>query len=292
MIWRCTMFINGSVDGWSESLYHLDSGNRAPAVAGAFESIISKRVRFLGAPYRVVAYRITAYSTNIGGRPSGRLKYFVRKLFPTPINSFGAEPGNVGCEIGMVDQTLAVSTRLTFGAPPDDCVNTGGEVNRAIVPAGAPASFGTMVDDYVAALASNVAPAPNWGWAAVGVPQDRDVGGFTWDTTGRLVIAPMAPFVAPIVSGVTYPARIRGVNGRKSSLNGPLNVTVSDTGALVSTVAIGQVLSHVGGSVKVYPPVRNYTQYGDGTLALQSVKHVRGRPFGISRGRAPVRPRA
>lgn len=292
MIWRCTMFINGSVDGWSESVYHQDSQNRAAAVAGAFETIIQKRARFLGAPYQVVAYKITAYSTNAGARPSGRLRYFVRKQFPSPMNSFGAEPGNVGCEVVMTDQTLDLSTRLTFGAPPDDCVNTGGIVNRAITPAGAPASFGTMVDDYVNALSSVVAPAPNWGWTAVGVPQDRDIGAFTWDTTGRLVIAPTAPFIAPILQGPIYPARIRGVNGRKSSLNGPLNVIISDTGALVSTVAIGQTLSHVGGKVKVYVPVRSYTQYGSGVLALQSVKHVRGRPFGISRGRAPVRPRA
>ncbi len=292
MIWRCTMYINGSVDGWSESVYHQDSQNRAAAVAGAFEVIINKRVKFLGAPYRVVAYKITAYSTNAGERPSGRLRYFVRKNFPSPLNSFGAEPGNVGCEIVMVDQTLALSTNLTFGAPPDDCIDTGGLVNRAVTPLGAVANFGTMVDDYVNALASNVAPAPNWGWAAVGVPQDRDIATFTSDTQGRLSLTFTVPFAAPFVANQTYPARIRRVNKGKSNLNGPLLMTLLPTGALLSTEAIALGMANTGGSVKLYPPVRSYTQYGGGTLALQTTKHVRGRPFGISRGRRPVRPRA
>lgn len=291
MIWRCTMFINGSVDGWSESVYHRDSQANAAAVAGAFEFIINKRVRFLGAPYQVVAYKISAYSTNTGARPAQRSKYFVRKSFPSPANTFGAEPGNVGCEIIMVDQTLISSTRLTFGAPPDDCVNVGGRVDRAVVPVGAPANFGQMVDDYVLAL-SSVTTTPDWGWAAVGTPQDRDITAITALVSGQITIALSAPLIPPITVLQTYPARIRRVNRGKSNLNGPLLVSVSDLSLLESLEAIALGPSNVGGAIKVYPPVRTYTQYGSGTLALQTVKHVRGRPFGISRGRRPVRPRA
>jgi len=292
MIWRCSMYINGLVDGWTESVYHRDSQNNAAQVAGAFETIIAKRVRFLGAPYQVVAYKITSYSTNAGARPAIRSKYFVRKNFPTPQNTFGAEPGNVGCEVVMQDQAFAVSTRLTFGAPPDECVNIGGQVNRAVVPTGAPANFGSMVDDYAAALASTTS-APDWGWAAVGTPQDRGITSFTPLPSGQIAITLDNPLIAPIIVQAVYPARIRGVNRGKSNLNGPLLVSTTNLTTIGSEEAIAVGPSNVGGRIKVYPPVRTYTQYGPGgVLALQSVKHVRGRPFGISRGRRPVRPRA
>lgn len=292
MIWRCTMYINGDVDGWSESVYHRDGQNRAAAVGPAFEQIIAKRVRFLGAPYKVVAYKISAYSTNAGARPAQPAKYFTRKQFPTPGNSFSAEPGNVGCEINMVDQTLAISTRLTFGAPPDDCVNIGGRVDPAVTPLGAPANFGTMVADYVNLLSSNVPPVPDWGWSAVGSPQDRKIDLIVANLAGQIVLTPAAPNLVGLTPGTVYPARIRRINNGKSNLNGPLNVIYNADNTLLSSVGIALGASHIGGFVKVYVPVRQYNQYGGGDLALQSVKHVRGRPFGISRGRRPVKARA
>lgn len=286
MIWKCQCFINGPTQGWSEEVLHADAQTNPANVAGAYELILTKRAAMLGAPYQIVAYRISAYANDDGSRPAIRKKYFRRKLFPsTPNLGMPAEPGNVGVAIQFYDSTGQHSTRYVIGGPPDDAVTLGGQVNLA------GAGFGAAASEFITSLTSTTGPAPFWGWGRVGEPVESRIASITNDATGRLVITCADP-LGGLAVGESYPARISQVNKGKSTLNGPLMVTMTAGAVLTSHQAIAFLPPVIGGIVKVYAPLRIYTQYATGDVVMNTVKHRRGRPFGQGRGRSSVRPRA
>lgn len=290
MIWKCVMFFDGQSQGWSEELFHRDSQSSANLVAPAFEVQILKRCAFLGTPFRVMAYRISAYATNAGAIPVNRAHFFLRKDFPggAGYNVGPAEPGNVGISAVMSDIANATSTRIVCGAPPDQTVTDGGRIDWAA------GGVGGLFDAYLAGLGATTGPSPDWGWGAVGLPVAISLkdAAINTDTQGRLTIAPLV-IPGSIVAGEYYPARISGVNKGKSAANGQLLIGANEgrTG-LVSKETIAVIpVPGTGGQIKVYTQLRTYTQYGTGLKQGYSTKHRRGRPFGLSRGRQKARPR-
>ncbi len=296
MIWRLVYWVNGGTQGWSESTFWSDNQNNPSAFKNQVEALLAKRATMLGNPFQIVAYRVTAYSTNAGARPPGRLKFFKRGAWPNPVNAlFGAEPGNVGVALQMFDQTGGKTTQFTLGGPPDPALDVGGGVVLG------QANFGVNADAFISQLtAAGGTGNDQWGWAQVGTPFTSDLASIlNVSVTGIVTFATADAIPGTFVHGVKYPGRIAGVNSGRSSFNGQLLVrVVTYTGGPAPVEAwqtvkpIAFAGAPIGGHISVYPELRQFVRYNSGNVVLQSVKHRRGKPFGLSRGRKPARARA
>lgn len=291
MIYNVTFGFAGLSTGWSET--HAVSNvseNPQDLVADAI-AVAQKRVTFLGREFAIVAIRVSKYS-NDGAtlRVKGRFPY--KQVFKNPIQTLAqaAEPAVVALNItGITNAQLAApqfvaNTNRTYcGAPPDDAVNNGGIVDPS--KAGLDANFNQW---------ATLLTTKRYGWLVQKLIVDLEIDSISQNANGTVEFVtktPIVPPTEPLVIGQTYPAYARGINQRRSPLNGQLQLRYMAANTFQTKATIGLALAQAGGNVKLYAPISPWVGYAGLILNLEVAKHQRGLPFGFTRGRAPNRVR-
>lgn len=291
MIYNVTFGFAGLSTGWSET--HAVSNvseNPQDLIADAIQ-VAQKRVTFLGREFSIVALRVSKYS-NDGATVRTKGRFPLKQTFKNPVQlkEQAAEPAVVALNItGVTNPQLAppafvANTNRTYcGAPPDDAVSNGGIVDPSKV--GLDANFNQW---------KTLLTTKRYGWLAQKLIVDLEIDSISQEANGtvRLVTkTAIVPPTEPLVLGTVYPCYVRGVNQRRSPLNGQLQLRYVAVNTWTTTAVIGLGLAQAGGNVKVYAPISPWVGYADLILNGEVAKHQRGLPFGFTRGRAPNRVR-
>jgi len=280
-IYRALLGFAGNNQGWTEIHQLRSTETRPRLLKSLMQSMAQKRADFLGTPYAVNAFRVSAYLNDDGTR-APRASFFIRQTFTTstPPSSKPAEPGDVAL-IARGTTTDKGNQNTTFwGAPPDAAVDRGGNVILGN------ANLQTDTDNYIGFLIAN-----GFGWGESGAPADNEIKTITQNIDGTVTFQFKANVLLPAQHTIYYPARVRGINKGHSPLCGACNVTVIDADKVRTQEVIAFSTSQVGGFVKIYPQLRQFLPYFAIDVELIVGNHKRGRPFGSTRGRAPARVR-
>jgi len=285
MIFNVTFGFEGKGVGWSESHAMKMATEDPEVVKTAAIAIAEKRVMFLGREFTLNVIRVSAYSNDAG---TERVKGVAlsEKGWANPIQTvaMAAEPAVVALKvIGTTSATLAPaafkwnSNRTYCGAPPDPCVDNGGDVDENKSNLGA--NFGQWRSLMLI----------NCGWLVSSMIADRDITAITQLASGKVEITFAGGVIGGMVDGLVYPIRVRQVNGSHSPMNSAWNAKYVAPNKLVTQEVIGLALAQEGGAVKIYHRIRPFAGFANLVLAGKTAKHQRGRPFGSIRGRAPNR---
>lgn len=285
-IYRVTFGFEGLGKGWSET-HAARSASEAPqTLIPTAIGVAQKRVTFLGREFAINAIRISKYSDN-GGTVRQRGVFPLKQRFMNPVQNLSqaAEPAVVAL-IGFGRTNVATApagfdanTNRTFlGAPPDDAVNNGGDVDPA------KANLGANYAQWAAAMV-----AADYGWLAASRLADLTIETISQNINGTVRITVLAPVPGTVVVGGQYTARARRVNGSNSPINGPLILRYVAPLTFDTQEVIGLALAQEGGFVRVYAPIQPFIPFIAIDLQLETAKHQRGRPFGSIPGRARKR---
>lgn len=286
MIYRVTFGFEGLGVGWSETHACRNASQNPVDVAPAAVNVAQKRVTFLGREFSINAIRISRYSDD-GATARQRGVYLIKQRFSNPIQTVAqaAEPASVALLArGITAAQLAppdfvANQNQTFlGAPPDDAVNNGGDVDLG------KANLGANFTQWAAAIVGVGTP---FGWLVSSTLTQVDLLDITATGSGQVMFTTSAPVGLTI--GKTYTARIRRVNGGVSPLNGQIIVKYTAANTFLSQEIIGLALTQVGGVMRVYAPISPFAAYANIFPELTTAKHKRGRPFGFTPGRARKR---
>lgn len=285
-IYNTTMFFAGRGEGWSET-HQLSTGFTTPIECfPIMQALAAARANLLGLPYNIIGFRVSAYTIDGLTRAPRSIKSSRQVFVQSPQCMTGqAEPGPVA--LLMQGATApGTQTNISFlGAPADDAVTAGGQVQRG------QANLGGNFNSYAQLL---LAPGAGsvFGWGKSNSGDPININSITANVNGtvRFVLNNAAAFVAPFAK--QFPARCSGINGGKSLLNGALNVVSVNATSCDSTEMIAFTVDQINGKMRLYPVIRPFTPYRDLSLADYVGNHKRGRPFGSRRGRAPKRIRA
>lgn len=288
MFYRLQMAINGIQWGWWETHFFTSTITVPNQFDQMLGQIAQLRANMLGAPFAVVYARVSQYSADNTTRTQRGTYGIKLNLTDATGLSGAAEPGTVALLVKGFAANLNIWDQFWLGAPPDGAVDQGGRVvlgNNGL---------GPNFTKYANFLTGNNQFGINFGWGAVGSPQDYVIQSFTQNAgDGTVNIVTSQNIVGyPASNIVFWPARIRGVNRGRSVLNG--YCTVQQVGVktfqTLEQISFGAISSV--GKIKVYPPVRTFTPYN--LLIPQPIvgEHRRGRPIGFTRGRAPAKVRA
>lgn len=289
MIYRLTFGFAGQNQGWAET-HALRRGETDPAaLLPLLSNLAQKRANFLGAPFSVIAVRLSKFSDDAGTtRQKGSVLLKQPFTTATPSVTGSAEPGNVALIVrgtpNLTDPALAAfagrQNTTWCGAPPDDAVTLGGAVNLGA--AGLGAANGSFWEAMIAAGA---------GWLAVARTDDVKINGVSQNLDGTLEYTlQRAPVPAPALF-VPQVVRVRRVNNGQSPANGSVLGWFSDNTHFQTQDVIGIGVPQFGGMMRVYKPIPTFLPYGGYLTELITGEHKRGRPFGSPRGRAPKRVR-
>lgn len=286
MIYNVTFYFRGQGIGWSES-HAVRYGNTSPElVLPRAISVAQKRVQLLGREFEIHAIRIAKYSDD---EATERFKgvYLLKQIFKNSVqtNTMAAEPAVVaflvrgGTNGNGAPAGMAANTNRTYlGAPPDTAVDNAGIVDPS------KANVQVNFDQWASTLLAN-----DFGWIAFPQTQDLKIKTISQTTDGYVQIVTDPPTGTPPVIGTAYKARARRVNNSRSPLNGELIVIYTAANTWVTQEVIGLAVAQSGGFLKVYKKIGNFLKFASLTLDLETAKHQRGRPFGVSPGRAPRR---
>jgi hypothetical protein len=283
MIYRVTFGFDGQGVGWSETHACRNASTLPADVMPGAIAVAQKRVTFLGREFRINSIRISRYSDD-GATTRARGVSLVKQEFKNPIQlvAQAAEPASVALLArGVTGGQLApaafqANVNQTFlGAPADDAVNNGGDVDPG--KAGLGAAFG----QWAAAMLAN-----HFGWLVSNTIADLEIVNISQNTNGTVELVTTAAPAGVLTLGKSYTARIRRVNAGVSPLNGQVIVRSMVGNILNTQQVIGLGLNQAGGSIRLYSQIAPFAEYAGLVLMGTVGKHKRGRPFGFSPGRA------
>lgn len=283
MIYRVTFGFDGLGVGWSETHACRNSSPNPVDVSPFAIAVAQKRVTFLGREFAINAIRISRYSDD-GAVTKQRGVFPIKQRFTNPIQTVAqaAEPAAVALlargstAAQLAPPAFVANVNQTFlGAPPDDAVNNGGDVDLG------KAQLGQNFIQWATAM---VQPANPFGWLVSSTIANVDIISLSQNANGTVEIV-TAPVVA-LTIGQTYTARIRRVNAGVSPMNGQVIVKYTAAGTFVTQEVIGLALAQQGGAMRIYAQISPFAAYANITPELSVGKHKRGRPFGFTPGRA------
>lgn len=289
MIYRVTFGFEGQGKGWSEThAVQAQSTEPSALVPGAI-AIAQKRVTFLGREFSINAIRIARYSDD-GATTRMRGTVPINRTFKNPDQTvkMAAEPavvallarGETNAAVGAPPALTANINQTFLGAPPDDAVNNGGDVDPG------KSNLGANYAQWAALIVQN-----RYGWLASNTIADLEIDTITQRLNGTVEFDMVGPVGGGLVIGRTYPARVRRVNAGVSPLNGQIILRYVAPNTFVSQEIIGLALAQTGGFIRVYQPIAPFIPFSNLTLQDRTARHKRGRPFGSTPGRARNRVR-
>jgi hypothetical protein len=289
VIYRVTFGYAGNGEGWSETHLMKDSSTDPRTFElSKLRSVAAARVTFLGKPFVINRIRCAAYSSD-DGLPVPRQSFLIKTEFAGSgqVARDFAEPSvvalqGIGRTLVTTPPPFAGNTNQTFlGAPFDVCVDNAGNVFPE--KGGLQASFTAW---------KNLLVANQYGWGGSSTIQVTNITTATQDDTGRVTIVTEDNLNIGLLVGKFYPSAISGVNQSRAALNGPCIVKVTNVAKTLQTKeVIGIPTPQVGGKIRIYSQIKPFIPYGDIQLQLETIKHKRGRPFGVLPGRRPRRVR-
>lgn len=295
-VFRVTFGFAGANTGWTETHACNPPGSllTAQAVLPFTKAVAQARVQMLGAPFVLNGTRISVYSD--GALPAHRVTprnvFLDKTIYSCSLNAPAAPPPSEPSPVQLQAQGFAALTgpaqytgneNWTYlGGPFDACVTNAGQVLPAELQLNA--SFNT----WKAAML-----AGGFGWLAVyqiGTP--LPITGVANSELGQLIFT-VNDAGTPMVNGTVYNIRVSRINNGRSPANGPFVATYNATAHTLTTQEqVAFTNMQVGGQVQAYSRTLGFAPYGNLVLALQTIKHKRGKPFLSPPGRARRRVRA
>jgi len=288
VIYRVTFGFEGLGQGWTETHACRNASANPIDVSPFAIAVAQKRVTFLGREFSINAIRISRYSDD-GATQKQRGVYSIRQRFANPIQTVAqaAEPAAVALlargttSANLAPPAFVANQNVTFlGAPPDDAVNNGGDVDLGKAQLG---------QNFIQWATSMLAPGNPFGWLVSSTIANIDIISLSQNANGTVEIT-TAP-VPALTIGQIYTARIRRVNAGVSPMNGQVIVRYSAAGLFNTQEVIGLALAQQGGAMRIYSQISPFAAYANITPELVVGKHKRGRPFGFTPGRARRRVR-
>jgi hypothetical protein len=289
VIYRLTFGFAGQNQWWAEVHAWQSPITDPTLLLPTMQDLAQKRANFLGAPFQVVAVRVSKFSDD-GATTRLKGSRLLKQTFSssTPGLTGDAEPGNVALIVrgtpNVTNPALAPyagnQNTTWHGAPPDLAVNFGGVVNLGA------AGLGAALGSYF-----NAMQQANTGWLAVTRTDDVPITSIVSLGDGTLEITLTRAPVPPAVVNKQINVRVRRVNNGRSPVNGPLIGMFTAATVFRTLDVIGIGLAQVGGFMRIYAPIPTFLPYGGFLTELITGEHKRGRPFGSPRGRAPARVR-
>ena len=289
MIYRLVFGIGGLNEGWYET-HAIKRAETDPALLlPLLSQLAQKRANFLGAPFSVLGVRLSKFSDD-GATTRQKGSVLLKQPFTTatPSVTGSAEPGNVALIVrGTANVTnpdlaaFAGRQNTTWcGAPPDDAVSLGGQVDLGKAGLGAAnASFWELM------IGSGA------GWLAAARTDDVKIAAATQNTDGTVeFLLQRAPAPAPALF-VPQNVRVRAVNNGQSPLNGSVLGYFNTNTTFQTQDVIGIARAQVGGMMRVYKVIPTFLPYAGYLTQLITGEHKRGRPPFSPRGRQPRRVR-
>lgn len=284
MIFRVTFGFEGMSTGWSETHAVQSQSNEPSALIPGAIAIAQKRVTFLGREFAINGIRIARYSDD-GATTRQRGSIPIKRTFKNPIQTavMSAEPavvallarGETNAAVGAPPGLTANINQTFLGAPPDDAVSNGGDVDPG------KASLGANYAQWAALVVQN-----RYGWLGSVTTADLEIDTITQRANGTAEFDVVGPVGPGLVIGRTYPARVRRVNAGVSPLNGQIILRYVAANTFVSQEVIGLALAQTGGFIRIYQPIAPFIPFSNLTLQERTARHKRGRPFGSTPGRA------
>jgi hypothetical protein len=289
VIYRLTFGFSGQGQGWAETHAWRTAVTDPTLLLPTMADLAQKRANFLGAPFSVVAARVSKFSDDAATtRLKGARLLKQQFVSSTPTLTGDAEPDNVALIVrgtpNTTDPALAAfagnQNTTWHGAPPDLAVNFGGVVNLGL------AGLGTAVSTFYTAMI-----AAGTGWLAANRKDDIMIESATQNVNGTVdILLVRTPVPAPTLNTNTT-VRVRRINNGRSPLNGSLVGQFTTSTTFTTQDVIGIPTPQVGGRLRFYAPIPTFLPYGGFLVELITGEHKRGRPFGSQRGRAPNRVR-
>lgn len=286
MIYRVTFGFEGLGQGWSES-HALKSNLTEPRdLIPVCRGIAQKRVTFLGREFAINLIRISRYSDD-GATTRLKGSFPLKERFTNPIRlaEQAAEPASVALiargstAANLAPPPFTANLNQTFlGAPPDDAVNNGGEVDLG------KSKLGVNYGQWAAAMIQG-----GFGWLISATIKDLGFSLITQTPSGTVEFVTDVVLAPELTAGRTYVGRIRRVNDGDSPLNGQVLVRAFGVSTLTTVEVIGLGLAQAGGRIRIYQPIQPFAQFATLEAQLLAGRHKRGRPFGFTPGRARKR---
>lgn len=286
-IFRITFGFAGP-QGWTEN-HAMDNNSANPAdLVPTLTNIAQLRAKLLGREFYINAIRISTYRNEGGPRARGVL--LVKQLFQNPNQTvaWAAEPAEVAYQV--LGQATPPQPPLVLASNNNDHF-LGGPIDNTVTNAGfVDTSQNNLLANFQSWSAAMV--NANLGWLSYPLLLDSPISTITQNTDGTVSFLPSIAPAVPFTVGQRYPARVRGINGGTSVLNGEVIVVGQADSTLKTAQPIAFKLQQLGGAIKVYDPLANFIDYASLTLGSFTIKHKRGKPFLSPRGRAKKRIRA
>jgi hypothetical protein len=294
-VYRVTYGFAGANQGWTETHAMSQSVTTALAALPFTVAVAQARVAMLGSPFVLNGTRISIYSD--GGVPPNRIR--IRNvILDKKIYAYNAAVGTVAppsepTPVQLQAQGFAAGTAPAnyqgnenwcyLGGPFDDCVTNAGQVLPDKI------NLQNAFNTWKAAMI-----AANMGWLAVTkVGPQLPITTITNNANAQLVFLVGGDTVPPLVDGTVYNIRAAGINFGHSPANGAFVATYNaTTHTFTTSEQVAIKLMQSGGYVQPYVRTLTFVPYGNLVLALQTIKHKRGKPFLSLPGRARKRTRA
>lgn len=295
-IFRVTFGFAGANTGWTETHSMSVTGTNVPAstVLATLVPVQQARAAMLGTPFVMNGTRISYYGEP-GPPPTrgaARNVFLDKTIYSSvvpPAVGLPSEPSPVQLQAqGFASPTSAPTgyagnENWTYlGAPFDVSVTNAGQV----IPANG--NLGNLFAPWAAAVKT-----ANLGWLAVTkIGQQQPITGIAITEGAQLAIAITVTGAPGFVVGQIYNIRVAGVNKGRSPCNGQFVATYTAAGVFTTSEQVAFSLMQTGGYVQAYSRVLTHVPYGNLVLALQTIKHKRGKPFLSPPGRQRKRIRA
>lgn len=274
-LYRVTTVFSGKKKGWSESFILSQDGTTPGGIMAGLTNILQLRANLLGSQFQVDGARVAKIRL-ANGDPVKRQVILREQAFtPKGIQENNDADAPDGCVIAVsVDAGGTHKRQFFLGAPPDDVIVKGGELDFGHAWNG---RFSTWTDAMKALGA---------GWLQSINRPEKQVTNYVIDAGGICTFTCEAgtfgagPYKRQVV-------RIHGLNSKHSTYNGAMLVLpLSDTTAQMINARFGApFLSR--GFITTYQQPLPFVQgalYG----AVKAGNHKRGRPLFSSPGRRPA----
>lgn len=270
-LYRITTVFSGKKKGWTESFVIERGGTTPELLAPTFNGLLQLRANLLGAQFQIDGIRISKIRLANGTKVTRNVLLRELPVFPVVQYPNDADAPD-SCVIGNARDLTGNNRKQFFlGAPPDDLLVKGGDINPAHPWLGVFASW----------AAGMFAAGAGWLQSIANLP--KQVTNYVINAGGIATFTCEAgTFGAPPYQKQVV--RIHGLNSKHSAYNGALLVLpLSDTTCeLVNARFAGPFLSR--GFITTYAQPLPFIA-GQSYQAVKGGNHKRGRPLFSSPGR-------